>query len=151
MFVIEVGEVQSSQLCVVDVWAAGKRLTIDDNIAYVPSLSYYMRQDANRVHRREIPAHPFPGRAPGEVVRLLDADETVNREQLWFMRWSEILDSVSIFAYLDGDLVVAFRFWRATHPVPEDLGNVFAVRIPLDHFVATVEHAADLLDAGLSR
>ena len=64
------------------------------------------------------------------------------------MRWSETLDNVSAYAYLDNDLVIVFQFWRASHPFPEDLGTVFVVRIPPDEFVAIVEEAADLLDAG---
>lgn len=72
-------------------------------------------------------------------------------EQFWFMRWSEIVDNVSIYAYLDDDLVIAFEFWREDHPFPEELGKVFAARIPPEKFVAVVEDATGLLDAGFVR
>jgi len=88
------------------------------------------------------------GPCAGEILRSLHADETGFREQFWFMRWSETLDNVSAYAYVDNDLVIVFQFWRASHPFPEDLGTVFVVRIPPDEFVAIVEEAADLLDAG---
>jgi hypothetical protein len=81
---------------------------------------------------------------------LLEEDEPEFREQYWFMRWSETVDNVSVYAYLDGDLVIVFQFWRASHPFPEDLGQVFVARIPPDEFVAIVEEAAGLLDAGSS-
>lgn len=64
------------------------------------------------------------------------------------MEWSEIVDNVSRYAYLDDDyLVVVFAFRRADHASPEDPGKVFVARIPPDEFAATVDQAADLLDA----
>ena len=64
------------------------------------------------------------------------------------MRWSEIVDNVSAYAYLDDDLVIVFQYWRARLPAPQDLGNVLVARIAPDEFVTIVEQAADLLDAG---
>ncbi|WTY81134.1 hypothetical protein OG559_29630 [Micromonospora sp. NBC_01405] len=63
------------------------------------------------------------------------------------MQWGETVDNVSTYAYLEDDLVIVFAFWRAGHLFPEDLGKVFVARIPSDEFAATVEEAADLLDA----
>jgi hypothetical protein len=34
------------------------------------------------------------------------------------MLWGETIDNVSRYAYLDGDLVLVFAFWRPTHPRP---------------------------------
>jgi hypothetical protein len=143
-FAVDVGATATPGLRVVDLWVAGKRLTVDDNAAYVPSLSYYMRMEAQRVRQREVPPCPSPDHEPGEIVRLLQAGEAELRQRFWFMRWSEILDNVSTYAYLD-DLVIAFEFWRETHPFPEDLGKVFAARIPPDKFAAIIEEAAELL------
>ncbi|GAA1626027.1 hypothetical protein ACFQY4_35550 [Catellatospora bangladeshensis] len=150
-FAVEVGEVQPTDLRTVDLWAAGKWLTTDDNTALVPSLCLYMRSTAAQVRRREIPPCPFPGRSPEEIFRRLQADETEFRERYRFMCWSEIVDNVSRYAYLDDDLVIVFAFWRETHPYPEDLGNVFVARIPPDEFAATVEQAADLMIRKASR
>jgi hypothetical protein len=150
-FAVEVGAIASPGLRVVDLWVAGKRLTVNDNAAYVPSLSAYMRMDAQRVHQRDIAGCPSPGREPEEIFLLLYADETEFREQFWFMRWSEIVDNVSIYAYLDGDLAIVFKFWREDHPVPEELGKVFVARIPPKKFVAIVENATGLLDAEFAR
>ncbi|MEV1317811.1 hypothetical protein AB0J14_17220 [Micromonospora arborensis] len=146
-FGVEVGEIQPPSLRVVDLWVAGKRLTIDDSSAFVPSLSHAMRSTAAQVRKRDVKPCPFPGRDPEETFRLLHADETEFREQFWFMQWGEIVDNVSTYAYLDRDLVILFAFWRAGHPFPDDLGKVFVTRIPPDDFAATVEEAADLLDA----
>jgi hypothetical protein len=117
-FAIEIGEAVSADLRVVDVWAAGKRLTIKDNVAYVPYLYHYLRSVAAQVRRHEIRSCPFPGRSPEEIFRKLASDETEFREHYWFMRWSETLDNVSSYAYLDDELVIVFAFWRADHPIP---------------------------------
>lgn len=145
-FAVEIGEIEPYQLRVVDLWAAGKRLTTDDNYAFLPFFINAMRSSAAQVRRRDVRPCPFPDRTPEEIFRLLHADDTEFREQFWFMQWGEIVDNVSKYAYLDDDLVIVFAFWRRTHPFPDDLGKVFVARIPPDKFVATVEEAADLLD-----
>ncbi len=147
---MEVGEITPPDLRVVDLWAAGRWLTTDDNVAFVPSLSRYMQWDAQRVRQRDVRPCPFPGLAPEEIFWLLHEDETDFREQFWFMRWSEIVDNVSMYAYLEEDLMIVFRFWRASHRFPEELGKVFVARIPPDEFATIVEEAANLLDAGSS-
>ncbi|WBB69045.1 hypothetical protein [Micromonospora sp. WMMD812] len=141
------GEIQSPSLRVVDLWMAGRRMTTDDNSAFVPFFSPAIRSTAAQVRRRDVKPCPFPGRAPEDAFRLLHANDTEFREQFWFMQWGETVDNVSKYAYLDDDLVIVFAFWRASHPFPEDLGKVFVARIPPDEFAATVEQAAELLDA----
>jgi hypothetical protein len=150
-FGVEIGEIASPGLRVVDLWAAGTWLTGDDNATYVPSFSFYMRRDADRVRRGDIPPCPFPGRAPAEVFRLLRADRTEFRERFWFLRWGETLDNVSAFAYLDGDLVIVFEWWRTTQPIAPDRSEVCVVKIPPDEFAAIVEQAAAVLDAEFIR
>jgi hypothetical protein len=146
-FAVKVGEIKSPGLRIVDLWAAGKYLTTDDNVAYVPFFRRCLRSSGAQVRRRDIKPCPFPERSPEEIFRLLEADETEFREQFWFMGWGETVDNVSCYAYLDDDLVIVFAFWRATHPFPEDLGKVFVARIPPDEFAATLEESADLIDA----
>ncbi|MEV4479460.1 hypothetical protein [Micromonospora coxensis] len=144
---VEIGEVEPHQLRVVDLWAADKRLTTEDNSAFLPHFIGAMRSSAAQVRRRDVEPYPFPGLAPEEIFRLLHADETEFRERFWFMQWGETVDNVSTYAYLDEHLVIVFAFWRADHPSPDDLGRIFVTRIPPEEFVATVEQAADLLDA----
>ncbi|MFK3983436.1 hypothetical protein ACI2K4_24010 [Micromonospora sp. NPDC050397] len=148
-FAVEIGEFWggSSQLRIVDLWAAGKRLTVDDNCAYLPSFTYAMRSTAARVRHGDVGSCPFPGRSPEEIFRLLVADETESREQYWFMQWGPTVDNLSKYAYLDGDLVLVFTFWRPTHPVPGERDRVFVATIPPADFVATIEAAVGLLDA----
>jgi hypothetical protein len=150
-FGVEIGEATSSALRVVDLWAAGTWLTTDDNTAYAPSLSHYMRREADRVRRGDVPRRPFPGRPPEEVHRLLRADQTGFAQQFWFLRWSEIVDNVPTFAYLDDDLVIMFEFRRTNHRFPEDTGTCFVSRIPPAEFASIADAAADSLDAGVTR
>ncbi|MET7672438.1 hypothetical protein [Micromonospora luteifusca] len=145
-FAVEVGEVESPHLRTVDLWAAGKQLTTDDNSAYLPSFCPAMRLTAAQVRQRDVPPCPFPGRSPEAVFRLLEQDETAFRERFWFLQWGETLDTVSRYAYLDGDLVLVFSFWRPTHPIPDDRGTIFVATLPPDEFATTVLAAAELLD-----
>ncbi|MFI7431883.1 hypothetical protein ACQP08_31370 [Micromonospora zamorensis] len=150
-FAVEVGGPATPGLRTVDLWLANKRLTVSDNAAYLPSLSTYMQADAHRVRGGDIAPCPFPGYEPGEVFRLLHAKETKFREQFWFMRWTEITDNVSTYAYLDGDLVIVFEFWRKDHSFPEELGKAFSARLPPESFVGIVEEATRMLDADSTR
>ncbi|RQX16697.1 hypothetical protein DDE19_14060 [Micromonospora ureilytica] len=146
-FAVEIGDVLSPDLRTVDVWAAGTQLTKDDNAAYVPSLRWAMRSTAAQVRRRDLPACPYPGRSPEAVFQLLEQDGTEFRERFWFLPWGETLDTVSRYAYLDGDLVLVFSFWRPTRPVPDDPGAIVVATLAPDEFATTVLAAADLLDA----
>jgi hypothetical protein len=150
-FSVEVGDATSPALRIVDLWAAGKCLTTDDNTAYVPSFTHYLRLEADRVRRGDVPPCPFPDRTPQEIFRLLRADGTGFAQRFWFLRWSEIVDNVSAFACLDGELVLMFEFWRATHPVPDELGKTFVTRIRPDQFSSIAGAAAEFLDAGTAR
>lgn len=150
-FAVELGEVESPQLRIVDLWAAGTQLTTDDNSAFLPFFSPAMRSTAAQVRRRDVQPCPFPGRSPEDNFRRLERDKTEFRERFWFMQWGETVDNVSRYAYLDGDLVLVFAFWRSTHLFPDERGRIFAARIPPDDFVATLVAAADLLDAESSR
>ncbi|MCP2322272.1 hypothetical protein HDA40_000779 [Hamadaea flava] len=144
---IAIGEPVSVGLRVVDMWAAGERLTTTDNVAYVPSLCHYLRLAVIQVDQRQIPPCPFPGLTPEEIFRRLESDETGFREQYWFMQWSETLDGVSCYAYLDDDLVVVFAL-RDGRCGPQGSGRVFVVSIPPKQFVATLLEAIGAIRSG---
>jgi hypothetical protein len=150
-FCVEVGETTSRNLRIVDLWAGGKWLTTDDNTAFLPTFTRFLRSTAALVRRGDVSPCPFPERSPEEIFRLLYADdETDFRERFWLMHWGETVDNVTSYVYQDdGDLVIVFRFWRATHPFPEDVGKVFVARVPPDEFVTVLVEAADLLEAEL--
>jgi hypothetical protein len=139
----------TGELRTVDLWAAGKRLTTDDNTAFLPTFIGLLRSTAARVSHREVGPRPFPHRSPKDIFQLLHADdETAFRERFWLMHWGETVDNVTSYAYLDGDdLVIVFSHSRAE----EGLGEVFVARIAADEFAAVLDEAADLLDAEFVR
>ena len=152
-FSVEIGEITPPSLRTVDLWAAGKRLTTDDNTVFLPTFIQFLRSTASRVRRRDVSPRPFPERSAEETFQLLNADdETAFREQFWLMHWGETVDNVTSYVYLDDDdLLIVFGYWRAEHPFPEDLGKVFVARIPPDEFAVILDQSADLLDAGFAR
>jgi hypothetical protein len=152
-FCVEVGENTTYRLRAVDLWAGGKWLTADDNMAYLPSFIHSLRSAAAQVRRGDVSPCPFPDRSPEEIFQLLLADDESDfRERFWLLHWGETLDNVSSYVYLDGgELVIVFSFTRELHPFPEDRGKVFVARVRPDEFVTVLEEAADLLDAELVR
>ncbi|WP_027345694.1 hypothetical protein [Hamadaea tsunoensis] len=146
-FAVELGETISPVLRVIDLWAAGKHMTTDDNVAFIPSFLRLIRPTATQVRQRDIPSCPFPGRSPEENYRLLHADETEFRERFWFMHWGETVDNLSCYAYLDEVLVIVFAFWRTTHPDLDDLGKIFVTKIEPEEFAVILQGAADAIEA----
>lgn len=152
-FSVEVGEIIPVSLRTVDLWAGGKRLTVDDNAAFLPTFLRSMRTSADEVRRGELSRIPYPGRSPEEIFQLLyDDDETDFREQFWLLHWGETVDNVLSYVYADGsEVVIVFQFWRPAHPFPEQLGQTFVARIPADEFVTVLTEAATFLEAELPR
>ena len=54
-----------------DLWAAGKWLTTDDNVVFLPSFLRCLLSSAAQVRRRDLQPSPFPDRAPAEIFTLL--------------------------------------------------------------------------------
>ena len=64
------------------------------------------------------------------------------------LHWGETVDNVTSYLWADGgDLVIAFQFWRPTHPFPEEVGRTLVARIPADEFATVLTGAADFLEA----
>jgi hypothetical protein len=140
---VELGEIESPQMRVVDLWAGGVWLTTDDNSVFVPTFCRLIRECAERVRRRAVMPCPFPGRPPEEIFRCLEGDDSGFRERFQLMQWGETVDNLSHHAYLDGDLVLLFKFWRSAEP---KRGHV--ARVLPNEFATALEQTVDLLSAG---
>jgi len=70
-FAVEVGQSMSADLRVVDLWAAGKWLTTDDSVVFLPSFLRCLLLSAAQVRRRDLQPSSFPDRAPAEIFTLL--------------------------------------------------------------------------------
>jgi hypothetical protein len=148
-FAAEVGEFSddSTQLRRVDLWAAGRWLTCDDNTAYVPQFCMSVQGTVNWLQSGCDLSLPLPGLSPVETHRrLLDIDDG-SREQFWFPRWGPTTDNVTAHVFRVGDrLVIPFEFWRPLHPRPEEFGQVFVAELPESELVNVLEKMLAALD-----
>ncbi|MET7982078.1 MULTISPECIES: hypothetical protein [unclassified Streptomyces] len=157
-FAAEVGEL--GPLCRVDLWAAGKWLTCDDNMAYVPQFRRDVVNTALLLRSGEDSPRPFTGLSAEATHRRLvhragDDDEPRAdyrfRGRFQTLLWGPTTDNVTACLFREGDgLVITLEFWREEHLInhPEDAGVVFVVEIPAEEFVGILEGVAAALDIG---
>ncbi|MBM9507925.1 hypothetical protein [Actinacidiphila acididurans] len=158
-FAAEVGEWDQA-LCRVDLWAAGKWLTCDDNMAFGPQFRRDVRDTAAWLRSGQASAPPFPGLSPQATHRRLmlragTDDETEAefefRSRFRVLDWGPTTDNVTAHLFRDGDhLAITLQFWRDAHLAkhPEDAGEVFLATLPTREFVATLEDLVAALDRG---
>lgn len=156
-FAVEVGEIAEAgkswgggdQLRRVDLWAAGRWLTCDDNTAFVPELCMDVRDTLNWLRSGSDLSPPHAGVSLVETHRrLLDVDDGT-REQFWFPLWGPITDNVSGHVFRDGELLsITLEFWRETHQPLAERGEVFVTHIPEAELVGILEQMAVALGCG---
>jgi hypothetical protein len=152
---VEVGDWDGTAVRRVDMWAAGQRLTCDDNAAYVPQFRRAIAGTADWL--RSGGGGPSLGDLPAAAAhRQLLAGrrrEEVD-DELWSLysfsdSWVEITDNVSAFLFRDGErLEITFEFWREAHLLahPEHLGTVFTIEIEAAELVQILDELAAVLD-----
>jgi hypothetical protein len=137
-FAITVGEVLSDNggNRRVDVWAANRWLTCEDNNVYVPHfagcLQHAIDSFLSDPQRRR--GRPYPELSVEENYRRLEeAAETDNTEYLAyrFMNWGPTADNVGMLLFREGGIAyLPFSFFRPDHHVPAELGKVFVAELP---------------------
>jgi hypothetical protein len=150
-FAIDVGAFwgEGDSCRTVDVWAADRWLTCDDNTVYVPHFAGKLQRAVSAllrdppVYRRAV--RPYPELSPAEAHRQLCIDaETDNSEYLEyrFMDWGSTADNVRMHLFREGETAfLPFSFWREDHHDPSELGQVFVAELPWRE-LATVLHDA---------
>ena len=150
-FAVEVGEFWRGdpQFRRVDLWAADRWLTCDDNIAFVPQFCGSVRGTLSWLRSWCDLSLPYAGLSAAEThSRLLSVDDG-SREQFWFPLWGPTTDNQTGHIFRVGDrLVLTFEFWRESHPVPEERGAVFVVELPEAEFVGILKEMLALLESG---
>ncbi|MFB6783829.1 hypothetical protein ACFCX0_42730 [Streptomyces sp. NPDC056352] len=143
----------------VDLWAAGKWLTCDDNMAYVPQFRRDVLDTAAWLRSGEGSPLPFAGLSAEATHRRLmqragDDDEPEAdyqlRSRFRILLWGPTTDNVTAHLFHEEDhLVITLEFWREEHLLshPEDAGAVFVVKIPTEEFIGILEGIAAALDA----
>ncbi|MEU5166324.1 hypothetical protein [Streptomyces mutomycini] len=156
-FAAEVGE--AGALCRVDLWAAGRWLTCDDNMAYVPQFRRDVLNTAAWLRSGRGSPIPFAGVSAEAAHRQLmlragddDEPEAGHRPRSRFrvFLWGPTTDNVTAYLFREEDrLVITLGFWREEHLInhPEDAGAVFVLEIPTDDFIGILEGIAAALDA----
>ncbi|MFJ3435647.1 hypothetical protein ACIPMU_19095 [Streptomyces cyaneofuscatus] len=156
-FAAEAGE--PGPLCRVDLWAAGKWLTCDDGMAYVPQFRRDVLDTAAWLRSGEGSPLPFAGLSAEATHRRLmqragDDDEPEAdyqlRDRFRVLLWGPTTDNVTAYLFREEDrLVITLSFWREEYLLshPEDAGAVFVVEIPAKEFVGILEGIAAALGA----
>ena len=131
----------------VDVCAACRWLTCEDNHVYVPHFAGCLQHVvgcllSNPQHRR---GRSYPQLSVEDNYRRLLADaETDNSEYLTyqFMNWGPTADNVGMLLFREGGMAyLPFSFSRSDHHVLAELGQVFVAELP-EWELATVLHNA---------
>lgn len=155
-FGAEVGE--PGPLCRVDLWAAGRWLTCDDNMAYVPQFRRDVLDAVAWLRSGEGSPLPFAGLSAEATHRRLvqragddepEADYQL-RGRIRVLLWGPTTDNVTAHLFREEDrLVITLSFWREEHLLshPEDAGAVFTIEIPATEFVGLLEGIAAALDS----
>lgn len=158
-FAAEVGE--PGALCEVDLWAAGKWLTCDDNMAYTPQFRRDVLDTASWLRSGAGVPLPYAGLSAEATHRRFrqhagDDESEVDyqlRSTCRVLLWGPTTDNVLAHLFREEDqLVITLEFWREKHLLsrPEDRGAVFVARIPSGEFIGILEGIAAALDAGWS-
>ncbi|MEV6005685.1 hypothetical protein AB0M29_02655 [Streptomyces sp. NPDC051976] len=158
-FAAEVGE-REGGLCRVDLWAGGKWLTCDDNMAFVGQFRRDVLDTVDRLRSGYGGPAPFDGLSPEDAHRRLrlraeGEDETGAefdlRGRVRILDWGPTTDNVSAHLFHYGDrLVITLQFWRSELLVnhPHHAGEVFVVEIPTAEFIGILEALVATLDEG---
>ena len=148
-FAAEIGDFWEGQqqLRRVDLWAAGRWWTCDDNIAYLPQFCMSVQDSIRWLRSGCDLTQPFPHADAAEAHRRLLAIDDGSREQFWFPRWGPTTDNVTAHVFRVGDrLAIPFEFWRPAHPQPEELGKVFVAELPEVELVSVLEQMLTVLE-----
>ncbi len=120
----------------VDVWAADRWLTCDDNIVYVPHFAGCLQRALRGLLsdpgcRR---GRPYPGLSVEDNycrLRVDAANDNAEYLAYRFMDWGPTADNVGMLLFrVNGTAHVPFSFWRPDHHDPSELGRVFVAELP---------------------
>ena len=127
-FAIEIGDRPD----LVDLWAAGHRLTYFDNDVYLPQFRHSVKTTLDWLGRDPDLSLPYPGHSPEENHCLLMADDTGLRERYWVFNWGPTTDDFFAHLFHDGNrLIITVQFHRRDHPLR---GEVFVIETSKEEF-----------------
>ncbi len=149
-FAITVGEILSDNGSSrrVDVWAADRWLTCEDDNVYVPHFAHMLQHAVRRLIGHQLfpgIGRPYPELSVTDNYRRLRSDaETDNSEyrSYEFMDWGPTSDNVGMLLFREGGMAfLPFSFLRADHHVPSERSQVFVAELP-ERELASILHDA---------
>jgi hypothetical protein len=153
---VEVGDWAGPALRRVDLWAAGQRLTCDDDMAFVRQFRRDVGETAAWLRAGHGEALPFAGLSAAAAHRRLvegagddDEDDALRRRFRAFDRWGPTVDNVVAFVFRDGErLEMTWQFWREDHLLshPEHAGTVFTLEVGAAELAGLLEDLVAVLD-----
>ncbi|QEL16987.1 hypothetical protein [Limnoglobus roseus] len=147
-FAAEVGEFwqRSQQLRRVDLWAADRWWTCDDNIVFVPQFCLSVCDSLAWLRSGSDLSQPFPEADAAESHRRLLAVDDGSREKFWFPQWGPTTDNITAHVFRAGDwLTIPFEYWRTRHHRPDEMGRVFVAEMPQIELIEVLEQMLDAL------
>jgi hypothetical protein len=154
-FAAEVGNFYkgSPQLRRVDLWAAERRLTRQDNMVFLPQFCGDVENAIEKLQSGHDFSLPFPGLSPEETyrhIRNLDDDSRERFESFWFLRWGPTTDAISPYVFRTGArLSITFEFHRETHPIPEERNVIFVADVLETEFIGVLKQMLTTLKSDL--
>ncbi len=147
-FAIRVGEIRTEDghSRWVDVWAADRWLTCEDNNVYVPHFAGCLERAVRGLLSEPGCRHgrPYPELSVVDNYRRLRADAD-NAEFLryQFMHWGPTSDNVGILLFREeGTAYLPFSFLWPDHHDPSEWGQVFVAELPEWELAAVLHDAA---------
>ena len=150
-FAAEVGEFSgdSDQFRRVDLWAAGRWLTCDDNSVFIPQFCMSVWGTIDWLRLGCDLSLPHPGLSPVETHRRLLAVDDGSREQFWFPHWGPTTDNIGGHVFREGErLGITLEFWRETHLPEHERGQVFVAELPEAELIGVLEQMLGALGCG---
>lgn len=143
-FAIEIGA-REGGLVVVDLWAAGRALSVDDHHVFVPQFCLAVEATLEGWRDEGPPPRPWPSEGPEENHRRLALDPDRHRAHV-FADWGPTTDELVSYAFGDGD-DVWLTFARTRAHVPPGERGVFASRCSRAALVADLRSMVGVLRA----
>jgi hypothetical protein len=147
-FAAEIGEFcgNSPALRRVDLWAANRWWTCDDNMVYVPQFHHSVQFTVDRLRSGGINLLvPFKDVSPADAHRRIlaeeaDEDSPVSWDRFWFESWGPTTDNVISRIFREqGRVWITFEFWREDHHDPDELGRVFVAELAEEELISVLE------------
>ncbi len=130
----------------VDIWLAGRRLTVDDNAAFVPQFCVSIERDAELLESDHDWSPSTDATNALDAHRWCRGDDSGGAERFWFMHWGPTTDNVITFLFeLDGQMVITSQFWRSTHEPKSELGAVHEASLDRAELIDLLKQAVDVL------